>query len=137
MELGELNPNHAPIQAGDFVQPADDLPPLTEPQQDEYYYDMSAGKLLLGETVLSAHLEETGAALDNIYSLRDLLRNDENEVPEFVYQRRPKRTKQQLLKYGRWLTEVVGEPDRPKERMLNGNIIKRANRLGIGPSIFP
>src|SRR5579862_6375704 len=103
-------------------------------EKQEYFYDVSSGKMLVGQKELETYLEQEEADTSTIFNLADLLRNEEIEVPDFVYKRKPKRTKEQLLKYGRWLSEVVGKPDNRYERTLNHTIITRASRLDLGPS---
>ena len=100
----------------------------------EYFYDLSNRQLLLGKVAVETHTQIAELPTE-VYPLRELLRQDIGELPPFKWEPKPKRRKSELLKYGRWLCEVVGEPDDKKQRKLNEFIIHRAGRLGIGPTV--
>ncbi len=104
-------------------------------EEAQYYFDLETRKLLVGQVALDAHLEERGTD-SHVRNLREILLNEEIEVPPIAQEKRPKQTKRQLLKYGSWICEVVGEPEDPNKRSMNESILTRANRLGIGPSVW-
>lgn len=106
-----------------------------ENRDTKHYYDLNSGKLIVGQEELDSFLSQAQDTT-GVYALGNLLRNTDIEVPGFVYQRKPKRTKAQLLQYGKWLHRVAMEAEASDQRELNSTIIHRAGRLGIGPTIW-
>jgi hypothetical protein len=110
---------------------------FAEPSKDrKYYYDLEHKKLIAGRLALRRYLKEVSQHSE-IYELRDLLLNDDINLPPPSpdNKKRTPRSRSELIRYGRWLCEVVGQPDNPKKRQLNEKIIDRAGKLGIGPTV--
>ena len=103
-------------------------------QNGHYFYDLPNRALIVGQDELETYLEDCDSDANSVYDLRHLLRDGSIELPPFVYRRKPERKKGELLRYGRWLIDIVGQPENKYERVLNRDIIFRASRLELGPS---
>ncbi len=108
--------------------------PSKEPVSNTYF-DLESRTLIYGDDKLDRFYILTDKKTE-VYPLRQILRDENIQVPDFVYSRKETRSKASLLKYGHWLSEVVGEPEDRYKRQLNKDIIRRAARIGIGPSVW-
>jgi hypothetical protein len=101
----------------------------------QHFFDLSNGEVLQGKIDLGNYID-MGADASNIVNLGHLLRNGippESEVP---YDRLDvsEWSDDKFRQFGRWLSKVVQPPNNLSHNHLNGNVLKNAKAIGMGPS---
>jgi hypothetical protein len=117
----------------------EDQPP-TPPKLREYtnpdiYYDTDTNKLVIGKSAVERHPFEGGYS-SSLVPLADLLLDEEKfkEVPPAKLLDVSKWTRDDYAAYGKWLFSIVKNHHDPELKPVNEDVLRRARKLGLGPS---